>query len=570
MVIYNKKMPVPPNKIKYTTTKVDNTIKAKNFALGINAGIDYGPTSTTGFWNGITPTVSGYTIYINKAVQGPSIFYPANDSALINFTNYISGNTFTTLTQATAWYAGQTEIICVNSDYPDVVTNGLRLMVDSGFLPSYCGSGTTWTDLSYSGFNATLINSPSYVLSGKSSYLNFSSSSSNYATFSDLGNLSNFSCEVWTKQNSLPALNSFPAFITNPGPLGSYINYAIGYTFAPWDGKIYGGFFNGSWQLPSSGFTPTTDQWYHYAVTYDGSKVVFYVDGKYYSSGSTSTAALSSGAGGNLMKRWDDTNYIDGFLLNAKVYNRALSSNEILQNYNAHAIPIGVTTDGLILNLDADNVLSYPYTGTLWKSTVSSVQNNGTLTNGPTFNLSNGGSLVFDGTNDYVSLPSNFFNPDAGTPFSVSIWFKTTTAGGTLFGQQNTSNPSSASGYVPAIYINSSGQIVTSCFWGGSISNVTTSAAVVTDGNWHNIVVTFASTSHKTYLDNSLIGTITKTQSNYSATYSYFLGAGFSASWTGVNGYYFNGNIAYASFYNVELTSTQISKNYQSLLNRFT
>jgi hypothetical protein len=564
-------MPIPPNKIKYSTSQVNNAVKAKNFALGINALAAYGPTSSTGFWNGITPTASGYTIYVNKISQGPSIFCPVNDLEFIALTNYISGINHTTFSQAAAWYVGQSDIICVNKDYPDIVTNGLRLMVDSNFLPSYCGSGTTWTDLSYSGFNVTLLNSPTYVLSGRSSYINFASSSSNYATFNDLDNLNNFTVEVWAKQNSTPVSNTYPTFITNtfPGPSGNYVNYAIGYLNAPWDGKIYGGFFNGSWQLPSAGFTPTTDQWYHYSVTYNGSQLFFYVDGKYYSSASTLTTALSSGAGGRLMRRWDTTDYIDGNLLNSKIYNRSLNSTEILQNYNAHAVPVGVETNGLILNLDAGNVLSYPQIGTLWKSTVSSVQNNGTLTNGPTFNLSNGGSIVFDGANDYVSLPANFFNHDAGTPFSISIWFKTTTAGGTLFGQQNTTNPSSASGYVPAIYINSSGKIVTSCFWGGSVANVTTSIASVNDGNWHNVVVTFASTSHKTYLDNNLIGTISKTQNNYSATYYYFLGAGYSAAWTGANGFYFNGNIAYASFYNTELTSTQVNQNYQSLNYRF-
>jgi hypothetical protein len=243
-------MGIPPNKIKYTTTPVTNAVKAKNFAVGINSSFAYGPTSSTGYWNGITPLINGFTIYVRKDVQGPSIFRPSNDSEFLNITNYLSGNNFSTTTQATAWYSSQSDIICVNKDYPDIVTNGLQIMVDSGFLPSYSRSGNTWTDLSYSGKNATLINSPTFILSGDG-FLNFQSSSSNYATFSDLGNLSNFSCEVWTKQNSVPSSGSYPTFITNtfPGPNGNLVNYSIGYNKAPWDGKIYGGFFNGSWQL---------------------------------------------------------------------------------------------------------------------------------------------------------------------------------------------------------------------------------------------------------------------------------------------------------------------------------
>lgn len=60
-----------------------------------------------------------------------------------------------------------------------------------------------------------------------------------------------------------------------------------------------------------------------------------------------------------------------------------------------------VVMDGLVLYLDAGNRISYPGTGTVW-SDISRGGNNGTLTNGPTFNVNNGGSIVFDGSNDYV------------------------------------------------------------------------------------------------------------------------------------------------------------------------
>jgi len=60
-------------------------------------------------------------------------------------------------------------------------------------------------------------------------------------------------------------------------------------------------------------------------------------------------------------------------------------------------------TDGLVLYLDAANTRSYPGTGTTW-SDLSRGGNNGSLINGPTFNGGNGGSIVFDGTNDSVNL----------------------------------------------------------------------------------------------------------------------------------------------------------------------
>jgi hypothetical protein len=60
-----------------------------------------------------------------------------------------------------------------------------------------------------------------------------------------------------------------------------------------------------------------------------------------------------------------------------------------------------VVTTGLQLYLDAGNASSYPGTGTAWTD-LSVNGRNGTLTNGPTYSGTNGGSIVFDGTNDYV------------------------------------------------------------------------------------------------------------------------------------------------------------------------
>ena len=60
-----------------------------------------------------------------------------------------------------------------------------------------------------------------------------------------------------------------------------------------------------------------------------------------------------------------------------------------------------IVTDGLVLYLDAANNRSYPGSGTTWTD-LSRGGNNGTLTNGPTFNGANGGSIVFDGTNDFI------------------------------------------------------------------------------------------------------------------------------------------------------------------------
>jgi len=81
-----------------------------------------------------------------------------------------------------------------------------------------------------------------------------------------------------------------------------------------------------------------------------------------------------------------------------------------------------IVTDGLVFCVDAGDKMSYPGAGTTWAD-LSKEGNNTTLVNGPTFNSENGGSIVFDGTNDY-----GWFNRNGGTNFdgkdeiSICTW----------------------------------------------------------------------------------------------------------------------------------------------------
>lgn len=65
-----------------------------------------------------------------------------------------------------------------------------------------------------------------------------------------------------------------------------------------------------------------------------------------------------------------------------------------------------IIQDGLVLALDAADKNSYPGSGTTWKD-MSGNNNNGTLTNGPTFNSANEGNIIFDGVDDYITHGSD-------------------------------------------------------------------------------------------------------------------------------------------------------------------
>jgi hypothetical protein len=228
-----------------------------------------------------------------------------------------------------------------------------------------------------------------------------------------------------------------------------------------------------------------------------------------------------------------------------------------------------VVRDGLVLHLDAANVKSYPGTGTTW-SDLSGNGNDGTLTNGPSFSGGSKGSLIFDGVNDNTLLPTNFFSFPTLNTFTINLWFNSTqTNGGTLLGQQNTSNPSSASGWVPVIYLRADGLIRIEPFWTGSTSNFILSSSALNDSNWHNIATTFDSGVNKLYID-SIYNTqqTGKTLTSFTSTYYYILGAGHAAA-RSLGSNYFSGNISNFNFYNRALTATEVKQNFEALRGRY-
>lgn len=183
------------------------------------------------------------------------------------------------------------------------------------------------------------------------------------------------------------------------------------------------------------------------------------------------------------------------------------------------------------------------------------------------YNSSNSGSFSFNGTDGYIQLEPNFMIND-GNPFTISMWFKASNNGG-LFGQGTTLGPGTGNGWVPAAYIDSSGYLKTSFYWGGSTSNQSTSTIQVNDSIWRNLTVTFSSTSHKSYLNGVLYDTISKTQTYYSSTYNYYLGAAEIASWPASGSVYLNGNISQFLYYNTALSDVEVLKNFNATRGRF-
>lgn len=221
---------------------------------------------------------------------------------------------------------------------PKIITNGLIVHLDAANKKSYSGSGSTWIDLTKNKYNFTTYGSPTYSISNNG-IITFAKASSQYADYStSFPSLSNWTVESWVKFTTTPASSSNVTTVVTGNYNGvSNLNFCIGTSNSPTDYTIRAAFFNGAWRQ-SSGHTPTAGVWYSYTGTYDGTNIILYVNGLLFNS-TAYTGTSQSGGGIRVARRWDDivtaSNLLDGAVPVVRIYNRALSASEILQNYNA-------------------------------------------------------------------------------------------------------------------------------------------------------------------------------------------------------------------------------------------
>lgn len=232
---------------------------------------------------------------------------------------------------------------------PKASTQSIVVNYDTANISSYSGSGITLNNLVQSSFGATLSNGPTFSSNNKG-YLTFAAASSQFGTFADFGStFSAFTIEAWYYLNSLPSVGTVQSFVTQKFTSGLAVNFSLGFNgtrlTGSYDGKINGGFWNGSWRL-TSGFTPSINTWYQSVATYDGTTIYQYTNGLQvdsYDPGVGNRTTFNSAIGNYLMRRWDTTNFVDGRLAIVRIYNRALTDIEILRNYNANKARFGLT-----------------------------------------------------------------------------------------------------------------------------------------------------------------------------------------------------------------------------------
>ena len=475
-----------------------------------------------------------------------------------------SGPGLTTSGNCLNWFSTQTDKMIFNVDYPGIVTSGLTLNLDAGFSPSFAtipsningNTIPTWYDSSSNGNNGTLTNGPTYssvngggiVFDGVDDRILLSYNPI-YKLFSADTVNQTWTISTWVNlQTKSSGSQSITQYFNNIGP-GLYLvfpsnnNLPLMWT----DGQYY---LYGNTIIVDKGPTNVVFQ-------FDGNSTRkiwnIYLNGKL---DATRTLTISNAnfpllyANQTISSSGEE---IKGNMYTYSVYDRVLSSSEILKNYQSmlpRFVGENIITDGLILYLDAGYKSSYGGSGTTWYD-VSGYGNHGTLTNGPTFNSSNGGNIVFDGTNDYVKV-SSFPVPVQG-PGTISFFGYYSLVSGVL----NVITIISGNNAIQ-IGIRSNG--IVWGYGGGTLLSYT----IPTINQIAQWTVTFNGSNIKVFI-NGVLNNSTTTASNQSGSNSTFyigtfIDAGLEA---------FPGAIYECQVYNRVLSDDEISQNYDAQKGRY-
>jgi hypothetical protein len=218
---------------------------------------------------------------------------------------------------------------------------------------------------------------------------------------------------------------------------------------------------------------------------------------------------------------------------------------------------VDIVREGLVLNLDAGNSSSYPGYGTIWTD-LSGLGNNGALQNGVGYTSANGGSIVFDGTNDWVDGTSTTI--PITNAITVSAWIKHNTLTDTV---QRYVSTLGTLGEVAVIRNSGASSVGQLHFYIRTDGTLKTNLRVdnsLEPNTWYYVVGTWDGTTSRLYKNGVEVGIDTPGGTLNGGNLNYTL----SSPTETMNGY-----IPQVSVYNRVLSAAEIQKNYNALSGRY-
>lgn len=257
-------------------------------------------------------------------------------------------------------------------------------------------------------------------------------------------------------------------------------------------------------------------------------------------------------------------------------YSGVYTSRQQLQAIGANTWP-GIQTlvsSGLVAYWDAANTVSYPGSGTSWYTTAGGSTNAMSLTN-LTYTGTTPSYFTFNGSNSWAATDTPSSLPTTGDS-TVLIWCKPDSTGPSnqytglvSYGSRYTADPSNAR--LLSLYTSGTTMYVSSAYWG---NDYVPNSLAVTANAWNMVgmIARGGGISNNTtlYSGNAAGGLLSQTGTSSAAGRTFNTTVvNLAFGMTDYPGRYFKGDIAVVMIYNRELTSAEVTQNYNFFKGRF-
>jgi len=254
--------------------------------------------------------------------------------------------------------------------------------------------------------------------------------------------------------------------------------------------------------ITSSGTVPT-NAWTHIAVARSGTTLSLWINGSR-ASGGTVTNSTSFTQNGLLIGVNDvGTNYLDGYLSGLRLVKGTAVYDPTQTTITVPTAPLtAITNTSLLLNFT--NAGIYDATS---KNDLETLGNAQISTTQSKFG---GSSMYFDGTGDYLKIPTSP-NLAFGTgDFTIEFWMNVTT----LAGDYVYDGGDSGVGARPLIYYAANGDLA---YFTNNGNRILAGVGTLTTGTWYHIAVARYGTSTKMFVNGTQVGSTYSDSTTYLA-----------------------------------------------------